>query len=73
MLWRMAPPAGKAPCGRFGALLWTELARCGAAGDRGGVTDPLDILHTTFGFPDFRGVQRQVVDRVLAGERTRWR
>jgi len=34
------------------------------------VTDPLDILHTTFGFPDFRGVQRQVVDRVMAGQNT---
>jgi len=34
------------------------------------VADPLDILHTTFGFPSFRGVQRQVVDRVLAGDRT---
>jgi ATP-dependent DNA helicase RecQ len=31
---------------------------------------PLPILQRTFGFPDFRGVQRQVVDRVLAGERT---
>ncbi|MDP5279961.1 DNA helicase RecQ [Sphingomonas sp. DG1-23] len=34
------------------------------------MTDPLDILRTTFGFPDFRGVQRQVVDRVLAGQNT---
>jgi len=34
------------------------------------VTDPLDILRTTFGFSDFRGVQRQVVDRVLAGQNT---
>ena len=34
------------------------------------MTDPLDILHRTFGFSGFRGVQRQVVDRVLAGERT---
>ncbi|QDX27053.1 DNA helicase RecQ [Sphingomonas suaedae] len=32
--------------------------------------NPQDVLRTTFGFPDFRGVQRQVVDRVLAGERT---
>jgi ATP-dependent DNA helicase RecQ len=29
-----------------------------------------DLLHSTFGFSDFRGVQRQVVDRVMAGERT---
>jgi ATP-dependent DNA helicase RecQ len=29
-----------------------------------------DLLHSTFGFPDFRGVQRQVIDRVMAGERT---
>ncbi|MGJ3628694.1 hypothetical protein AB5I41_20510 [Sphingomonas sp. MMS24-JH45] len=32
--------------------------------------DPLPDLHRIFGFPDFRGVQRQVVDRVLAGQRT---
>jgi ATP-dependent DNA helicase RecQ len=29
-----------------------------------------EILHTTFGFPEFRGVQEQVVDRVMAGKRT---
>jgi ATP-dependent DNA helicase RecQ len=34
------------------------------------VRDPLDILHTTFGFQDFRGVQAQVVDRVMAGRHT---
>lgn len=34
------------------------------------MSDPRDVLHTLFGFPDFRGVQRQVVDRVLAGQRT---
>ena len=28
--------------------------------------DPIPVLQSTFGFPDFRGVQRQVVDRVLA-------
>ena len=32
--------------------------------------DPLPYLQRIFGFPDFRGVQRDVVDRVLAGERT---
>ena len=32
--------------------------------------DPVDALHKLFGFPDFRGVQRQVVDRVLAGQST---
>ncbi len=32
--------------------------------------DPVDALHKLFGFPDFRGVQRQVVDRVLAGRST---
>ena len=31
---------------------------------------PLDILQTTFGFPAFRGVQADVVARVLRGERT---
>ncbi len=29
-----------------------------------------EILQQTFGFPDFRGVQRGVVDRVMAGENT---
>ena len=33
-------------------------------------SDPRSVLQSTFGFPDFRGVQRQVIDRVLAGERT---
>jgi len=32
--------------------------------------DPLDVLKTTFGFPAFRGVQEQVVSRVLAGDGT---
>jgi ATP-dependent DNA helicase RecQ len=32
--------------------------------------DPIPTLQSTFGFPDFRGVQRQVVDRVLSGQRT---
>ena len=30
----------------------------------------LDALHATFGFSAFRGVQQQVVDRVLAGQST---
>ncbi|WNO53831.1 DNA helicase RecQ [Stakelama saccharophila] len=34
------------------------------------MTDPTDILRTTFGFSGFRGVQHSVVERVLAGERT---
>ena len=34
------------------------------------MTDPLDILRTTFGFPAFRGMQERVVTRVLAGQRT---
>ncbi|MEP7348326.1 MAG: DNA helicase RecQ [Sphingorhabdus sp.] len=29
-----------------------------------------DVLHSTFGFPEFRGVQESVVNRVLAGKRT---
>ncbi|WP_294260645.1 DNA helicase RecQ [uncultured Sphingomonas sp.] len=32
--------------------------------------DPLDVLHATFGFTQFRGVQAEVVGRVLAGQRT---
>src|SRR5215218_10597002 len=34
------------------------------------MTKPLDILHTTFGFSGFRGVQERVVDRVMAGRDT---
>ncbi len=30
----------------------------------------LQILQSTFGFPEFRGVQRLVVDRVMAGQNT---
>jgi ATP-dependent DNA helicase RecQ len=32
--------------------------------------DPCDVLRSTFGFADFRGVQRQVIDRVLNRSRT---
>lgn len=31
---------------------------------------PVDVLHRVFGFAEFRGVQEQVVERVLAGKRT---
>ncbi|MEP6784186.1 MAG: DNA helicase RecQ [Sphingomonadales bacterium] len=31
---------------------------------------PLDILRTTFGFPSFRGRQREVIDRVMGGQNT---
>ncbi|MEQ1549576.1 MAG: DEAD/DEAH box helicase, partial [Chakrabartia sp.] len=34
------------------------------------IIDPADVLHRVFGFPEFRGVQRDVIDRVLAGQRT---
>jgi ATP-dependent DNA helicase RecQ len=34
------------------------------------LTDPAEALHATFGFATFRGVQEQVVDRVLAAEST---
>ncbi|WP_293881689.1 DNA helicase RecQ [Sphingomonas sp.] len=34
------------------------------------MADLLDTLKTTFGFSAFRGVQRQVIDRVMAGQRT---
>jgi len=36
----------------------------------GSLTTPLHILRNTFGFQDFRGVQEQVIGRVMAGERT---
>src|SRR5918998_895928 len=32
--------------------------------------DPIEILHRVFGFTEFRGVQSQVVERVMAGEAT---
>ncbi|HWH18420.1 MAG TPA: RecQ family ATP-dependent DNA helicase, partial [Allosphingosinicella sp.] len=32
------------------------------------MSDPLSILQTIFGFSSFRGVQRDVIDRVMAGE-----
>ncbi len=32
--------------------------------------DPSEALHRIFGFAEFRGFQRDVIDRVLAGERT---
>ncbi len=31
---------------------------------------PLSILHETFGFAAFRGVQEQVIGRVMAGKHT---
>ena len=34
------------------------------------MTDPQTILKQTFGFDSFRGVQEQVVGRVLAGQHT---
>ncbi len=34
---------------------------------KNGTADPLAVLRKTFGFQEFRGVQRQVVDRVLGG------
>ena len=34
------------------------------------MNDPRDILRKTFGFPDFRGVQPQVIERVMAGRNT---
>ena len=34
------------------------------------MTAPLSILHDTFGFAAFRGVQEKVIDRVMAGRHT---
>jgi ATP-dependent DNA helicase RecQ len=34
------------------------------------MTSPLSVLHDTFGFPAFRGIQAEVVERVLAGRHT---
>jgi ATP-dependent DNA helicase RecQ len=41
-----------------------------AGGSGRAVTSPLQILRNTFGFSDYRGVQEQVIGRVMAGERT---
>jgi ATP-dependent DNA helicase RecQ len=35
-----------------------------------GMTSPADILHAVFGFPAFRGVQEEVIGRVMAGRHT---
>ena len=40
------------------------------SGSRRMSRDPTQILHKTFGFDAFRGVQEQVVDRVMAGQST---
>src|SRR4028118_1953273 len=40
------------------------------AGLGGGVKSPVDILRRTFGFEAFRGVQEQVIGRVMAGKHT---
>ena len=42
----------------------------GADKGRGVSASPLDILRNTFGFQHFRGVQEQVIGRVMAGART---
>src|SRR5690348_7233867 len=34
------------------------------------VASPLEILHSVFGFAAFRGVQEQVIGRVMAGRHT---
>src|SRR3982751_130454 len=34
------------------------------------MTDPHAILKQTFGFDHFRGVQQQVIDRIIAGQHT---
>ena len=36
----------------------------------GGVRDPLDVLHETFGYSSFRGRQQDVIDRIMAGAHT---
>src|SRR5258706_9204371 len=41
-----------------------------AGGSGGWMNSPLQILRDIFGFQDFRGVQAQVIARVMAGERT---
>ena len=34
------------------------------------MASPISILRETFGFPNFRGVQEQVIGRVMAGKHT---
>ena len=47
-----------------------KLALGAGRGNRGGVTDPHQLLHDRFGFSQFRGVQAEVVERTLAGRHT---
>jgi ATP-dependent DNA helicase RecQ len=42
-----------------------DFTHAGSVG--GAMTTPLQILRNTFGFQDFRGVQEQVIDRVMGG------
>src|SRR3546814_18642635 len=46
---------------------WCNAPKCAIAP---AMTDPRDILNSVFCFSDFRGVQRQVIARVLDGTRT---
>jgi len=52
------------------AIAVATLDSAGLPGQSGCVSALLDQLHSTFGYTAFRGVQPQVIDRVMAGERT---
>ena len=52
------------------ALLPVDRGLLGAFSQEESMADPHTILKETFGFDRFRGVQEQVVDRVLSGEHT---
>src|SRR3546814_9324992 len=64
LLSRTVPTASRCPFARMG---WCNAPKCAIAP---AMTDPRDILNSVFGFSDFRGVQRQVIARVLDGTRT---
>jgi ATP-dependent DNA helicase RecQ len=56
--------------GRRGDLCLIRLPAPDPPPSRAVVNDPRAILRATFGFPDFRGVQEQVIGRVMAGANT---
>ncbi len=55
-------------CSGYGVPMRLDFCFDGGSGSP--VTTPLNILRNTFGFQDFRGVQEQVIGRVMGGAHT---
>jgi ATP-dependent DNA helicase RecQ len=55
-------------CSEYAAPMRLDFSH--GAGSGSAMISPLQILRNTFGFADFRGVQEEVIGRVMAGERT---